>query len=279
MDKSKIKNFMIILLLLVNAFLLTIVISNYSEERQAELYRKDALESVLSQSGKTLNPNIKFPESIPPQVSLKRDIDSEKKFIASLLGRCDMKDLGGNIYYYDGKDGKAKFRGTGEFEILLNSGVIPKGNDPVDSAKVALRKLGIEYSGEGSTVETDGGNTTVTLNCSWNGTPIYNSKISFSFTSEYLMIITGNRPLDKEDVIQSTENYPDSITLLMNFLQTINDTGEVCSEIKDMQIGYFLTSAVSGDCTLKPVWCIQTDSKSYYINAQTGAAEKLETAS
>lgn len=278
MDKSKIKNFIIILLFLVNVFLLTIVISNYTEERQAELYRKEALENVLSENGISINPDIELPESIPPQVSLKRNVESEKKFISSLLGKSSMKDLGGNIYYYYGSNGEAKFRGTGVFEILLNAGVIPKGNDPIDAAKVALRKLGIEYNGDGSTVETDGGNTTVTLNCSWNGTPIYNSKISFFFVSEYLMIITGSRPLDKEYVVQSTENYPDSITLLMNFLQTINDTGEVCNEIKDMQIGYFISSAVSGDCTLKPVWCIQTNSKSYYINAQTGEAEKLGSA-
>ena len=279
MDKSRIKNFIIILLLLVNVFLLYIVISNFREERQAELYRKEALENVLSENGIKLNPNIELPDSIPPLVSLKRDTEIEQKLVSALIGKCDVKDLGGNIYFYEGPDGQAKFRGTGDFEILLNSGVIPKVKNPVDSARIALKKLGIECSDEDSSVNSEGGNTTVVLNCSWNGTPIYNSKISFYLTSEYLMLISGSRPLDKEYVIQSTENYTDSITLLMSFLKNVRETGEVCSEIKDMQIGYFLNSAVSGDCTLKPVWCIQTDSKAYYIDAQTGKAEKFEIAS
>lgn len=276
MDKARVKNFIICILFLVNAFLLVIVLESYGEERRAYLYRREALEKVLEDNGISLNSEIKLPEKIPPQISLKRDIKNELDEISALIGECKAEDLGGNIYFYSGPDGEAKFRGTGEFEILLRAGVIRKGKNPVESAVAALKKLGIEYSDASPLIENDGQNIIVTLSCSLDKTPVYNSRISFYFNSENLTLIIGNRPQSKKYSAVSSENYPDSVTVLMNFLENIRQTGEVCSKIEKLEIGYFLNSAVSGDCTLKPVWCIQTDAKPYYIDAQSGEPIKIK---
>lgn len=279
MDNSRVKNFVIILLALVNVFLLVIVISSAREELKAEIYRMEALESVLSENGIVLNSDIELPDKIPPLLSIMRDMKTERNLVSDLIGKCTGEDQGGNIYFYSGNNGQAKFRGTGEFELLLNSGVIPKGRNPVSAAKTAMKKMGIECSSIEPVVSNDGDNTTVTLFCSWEGTPIYNAPINFYFTSDYLMIITGTRPLDTKYSVQSSENYSDGVTVLMNFLESIRQTGDVCSEINDLKIVYYLSSAVSGDCTLRPVWCVQTDSGAYYINAQTGKAENIDISS
>lgn len=278
MDKSKIKNFIIILLVLVNVFLLYIVVSGALEQRKAENLRMEALTTVLSENGITLNPDIELPEIIPSTLSLTRDMGAEQDRLSALIGNCTAQNKGGNIYFYNGSDGQAKFRGTGEFEILLNPGVIALGKNPVDSAKSALKKLNLEYGDIEPIVENDGSNTTVTLFCSWDGTAIYNAKITFLFTSDYLILISGTSPLDTKYLIQSSENYPDSVTVLMNFLESVRQTGYVCSEIIDLKTEYYMYSAVSGNCTLKPVWCIQTNSGSYYIDAETGKADNLEAA-
>jgi hypothetical protein len=275
-DKSKIKNFIIIVLVLVNVFLLVIVVSNARERRHAELYNKQALENIFTERGIYLNPNIKLPDKISPQVSLKRDTDNEYKRISALLGNCVVDDLGGNIYSYKGPNGIAEFRGNGEFDILLYAGVISKGKDPVDAAKIVMKKLGIEYSDAEIVLEENGTNTSITLLCSWDGTPIYNSRINFYYNSKYLTLISGSRPLDIEYSVQSSEDYLDSATVLMSFLESVRQTGDVFSEINNLKIMYTLNSAVSGDCTLKPIWCLQTNSKYYYIDARTGRLENAE---
>ncbi len=279
MDKSKIKNFMIILLSLVNVFLLFIVISSDIEEKNAATYRTEALVKVLSENGIALNTDIVLPDSIPSLLSLKRDLETEKHNISALIGSCSAEDMGGNSYYYHGEDGAAKFRGTGEFEISMNSGAIPTGKDPVTTAKAVLKKLNIEAGDIEPLVTDDGTNVTVTLCCSLDGTTIYNEKISFNFNSTYLWYISGTRPLDTKYSVQSSENYPDSVTILMQFLEFVNDTGAVCSEIKALKIEYYMSSAVSENCTLRPVWCVETNSGLYYIDAVSGQAENVESSS
>lgn len=279
MDKSKVKNFILFVLALVNIFLLFIVISSAKEERDARAYREESLEKVLSDNGITLNPDIELPDTVPPLLSLKRDMDDELDSFRSLIGDCSASGLGGNVYFYDGVDGKAQSRGTGEFEIMLNSGVITKGKDPVAAAKSALKKLGIECSDIDPEIVVDGESTTVTLCCSWEGVVIYSARIDFYFTSDNLLLISGTRPLDTKNTVSSSENYPDSLTVLMGFLESIRQSGYVCSEINDLRIEYFMYSAVSGYCTLKPVWCIQTNSGPYYIDAETGKTESISSAS
>jgi len=276
-DKSKIKNFIIILLALVNVFLLVIVISSAREARKADTYRKKALETVLSENGITLNPSIVLPNYTPAQLSLARNMSTEKRNISELIGNCTVEDQGGNSYFYLGTDGQAKFRGTGEFEISMNAGVISTGKSPIATATATLKKLNIECSDIQPVVTEEGSTTTVTLCGAWDGTAIYNERISFVFTSNYLWLINGTRPLDTKYSVLSSENYPDSVTILMNFLEFVNATGYVCSEINDVNIQYKMNSAISQNCTLKPVWCIVTNSGSHYIDAQTGEAENIES--
>ena len=278
MDKARIKNFIIILLALVNIFLLFIVISGDIEEREAASFRTQALVTVLSAHGITLNSDIDLSESIPPLLSLKRDMGTEKDHISDLIGSCTAEDQGGNSYYYEGEDGNAEFSGTGEFNISMNAGAISRGKDPVASAKAALNKLNIKAGDIDPIIKDDGGTLTVTLFCSWDGTSIYNAKINVTFNSDYLWLIGGVRPLDTKYSVKSSENYPDSVTILMSFLKFVNDTGSVCSEIKDLTIEYNMNSAVSENCTLRPVWCVETDSGLYYIDAATGQAEIVESA-
>ena len=239
----------------------------------------EALETVLSERGITLSPGIKLPETVPSLLSLKRDMETEKHMLSALIGSCSVLDQGGNIFFYSGSDGDAKFRGTGEFEIKLNSGVISKGRDPAAAAKTALKKLGLESGDTQPLVTSDGIDTTVVLICSWDGTDIYNARVTFYFTADNLLIISGTRPLDTKSAVKSSANYPDSVTILMNFLESIQQTGHICSEITELKIEYNMSSAVSGNCTLKPVWCITTNSGLYYIDAETGKAENIESAS
>ncbi|NLV86442.1 MAG: hypothetical protein GX025_04415 [Clostridiales bacterium] len=278
MDKSKIKNFIIILLALVNAFLLTIVISNEGEKRSAREYRNTALKTVLEDNGIYLYPNVTLPEKMLPELYLSRDLSKEKRKLSSFIGSCTAKDLGGNIIFYSNANGQANFRGNGAFEILLNSDIIALGENPVDGCKTALKKLGIKYSNAEPNITVSGGSTTVTMLCAWEDENIYNAEIRFDFTSDRLFLIQGTQPSGSLTSQRQAENPPDAVTVLMNFLQYTRQTGEICSEIRSLELGYFLNAVVSGSSSLKPVWRIETDVGNYYINGFTGLPESLDAA-
>ena len=146
----------------------------------------------------------------------------------------------------------------------------------METAKDVLKKLGLKCSGETPELKGGAGNTTVVLTCAWDGTSVYNARVTFYFTASSLNLISGTRPFDKQTAVTAPGNCPDGTTVLMNFLQSVRSTGNVCSEIRGLDIGYFVSSAVSGDCTLRPVWCIRTDSRAYYIDAGTGKSLTLE---
>jgi len=277
-ENSKIKNYIIILLALVNIFLLYIVLNSASEERQASNYRRQALETVLKSNGITLNPKITLPDKVPSQISLKRDLSSEHSKVGELLGNCEAQDQGGNIYYYSSENGDAQFRGTGDFEINLKSGILASGKDPAAAAKTALNKLEIAFSGNAPALHSSGSDSKVTVNCSWNDTPVYNAAITLNFEDGWLIKIAGKRLLDSENPIASSGSFLDGVSVLMKFLESIHQTGAVCSEINDLRLGYFLSTSVSGDCTLNPVWCILTDSQPYYIDALSGKALSTDSA-
>lgn len=278
MDNAKIKNYIILVLALVNVFLLAIVLTNARQARRAAADRKQALETVLSENGIRLSKDADLSDAVLPELTLRRDAARESKMVTALLGDCNFSDLGGNVYSYRGKNGgEAKFRGTGEFTILLNPNAVGRGANAASTARSVLKKLGLKYSGE--TPEVSGGSedTAVTLSCAWEDTPVYNARVTFYFTASGLRLISGTRLFDTQTASAAPGSCPDGITVLMNFLQSIRSTGDVCTEIRNLDMGYFVFSSVSGDCALQPVWCVRTDSHAYYIDAKTGKSLSLET--
>lgn len=279
MDTSKIKNYMIILLAIVNIFLLSIVLKNVSDDRASKEYATAALERVLAENNIVMSENVALPEKMPTEVTLSRSLLKERRKLSSLIGSCSAQDLGGNIIYYRGNDGQASFRGTGEFEIALEKAIIPRTDDLLSGCYSVTKRLGIDLADIEPDLITDGSSQIVSLICAWNGTPVYNASVEFSFTPDRLYLITGMRPLDTEVSIRALEDYPDSATILMSFLAYARQTGDAFSEITNVELGYFISSSASGSCVLRPVWCIVTDSGKYYINGQTGKPESLEYAS
>lgn len=278
MDKAKVKNYVILVLALVNAFLLAIVLTNVRQASRAASSRKQALETVLAENGIKLSEDVVLSQSVPEQLTLRRDSAQEKKMVSALIGEAQMQDLGGNVSFYKGKNGgEAKFRGTGEFTILPASS-IARGSDAEKTAKDLLGKLGLTCSSEAAECSGSGSDMSVTLTCAWKDTPVYNARVSFYFSSDKLQLITGTRPFDTLTGTSAVSGSPDSVTILMDFLQSLRSSGNLCTEIRALDIAYFTASSVSGDSTLRPTWCVRTDSGSYYIDAAGGKAKTLEAA-
>jgi hypothetical protein len=272
MNGAKIKNLIILMLLLVNVFLFGLVLTDRHEAAAGREAAWDDLAAVFQESGIVLSPGVR--EAVALQgCSLRRDTDSEASLASNLLGAVSAEDQGGNIYYYKGEKGEATFRGTGEFSILLNPGTVESGHDPVQTAVAVLKKIGVRCDPDSAEVKEPGEGASVTLTVSWQEDPVYNAQVTLTFSGGSLYLISGRRMLDTMASRGETGLAPE--TLLMRFLDAIHEGGYVCSAVESLRCGYIVSVSISGDADLIPVWRVDTDAGPYYLNGLTGKEESL----
>lgn len=275
MDTSKIKNIIILILLLLNAFLCAAVISDRSRTRSAQAEAWDAAVAAMEKAGISVSEEISGEIETPSVYSLRRDMDSEQKWLEQVLGSVSRSDLGGNIWFYSSDKGQASVRGTGECDILLNADACETGRDMEKTALRFMRQLGLEPDADGARTSagTDGSGT-VELGCIWQGCRVYNAQMSFTFNDEYLMIVSGTR-IFEHSVPESRNKVMDELSVMMRFLEVVGEQGFVCSSLNGLEAGYIFSVAVSGEGTLNPVWHFTTDTGEVYINAVTGRVETV----
>lgn len=277
MDKLSVKKLIIILLTLVNIFLLVLVISITKQEADAERLRSEALVDILANHNIDLADGVPLPKKCLDVIVLERSLKKECSMLSALIGSCSYEAQGGNIYIFGGQDciGQASISGTGDFRIALDTAVIPVETDLAAAAKTTLKKLGIKYNENSLELGVEDGLDCVTVTCSYKNHDILNAKIKLYFSDSQLLFLTGLRPPDiKTDSLDANDDL-DSIAIMMNFLEYIRQSGQVCNTILGITTDYFIDSATIGDCTLTPVWCIETDVGNFYFDGVTGKSRAL----
>ena len=132
-------------------------------------------------------------------------------------------------------------------------------------------KLGLSCD-EDSLVPGGGSGEEYTVNCAWKGGRVYNAQLTFFFTADSLMMVTGTRLFD--DVEQdSGDGVMDELTAMMRFYELVIGEQWPCSRLEGLDVGYVQSVTVSDASTLTPVWHFSTDTGQLYINAVTGRGE------
>ena len=122
MEGRKIKNIVILILLMVNGFLLFLVVGQQMKVRQ---YQRSALtraSQVLEQNGITLADGLpgKVKTDLPP-LSVTRDPQAEADLAQILLGSSVQRsDRGGGVFVYTSAQGSGQFLASGDFSFTLN---------------------------------------------------------------------------------------------------------------------------------------------------------------
>jgi hypothetical protein len=272
MENSKIKNLIIIILVFVNVVLASALGADWLKN---DMMRREALSGVtdiLAAHGIALAQDADISDATLAACSAQRDFSAEKRHVTAVLGKVSVQDQGGNILFYQGENGQAEFRGTGVFNILMNDKAVKAGSDPESTARSFLRKLGIAaVGGTGSaSVDVTDGSGTVILYCRSGDAEIVNCSVTFTFASGSLILVTGTRPLDTVSVDASKDNLG-LATVLMRFLDIVNESGRVCSVLNDAELCYIQNaSTTSGTVTLTPVWRLTTDAGEFYVDGLTG---------
>ena len=273
MDHSKIKNLIIVILLLLNGFLLATQISDRAESRRSAQEALDTAKAIIAGKGIAVGDALESYVETPSVYRLRRDLVQEEEKIRELLGKCSASDMGGNIWFYNAAGGQASLRGTGELDVLF-SGNGYDGSSPEKTAEKVLARLGMELGVMSTVARETGGADVLEVTAAWNDGPVYNAKMKLSFDDDALLMATGTRLLDHAEDL-GTAGVMDMLTVTMRFMEVLEQEGRVCSELLSMDVGYLMSVTVSGESTLTPVWHFLTDTGDVYINALTGKTETV----
>lgn len=274
MDAIKVKNFIILVLLIVNVVLLSTVISD--RMRGSELWNEavEGAVALLEENGIVVSDEANLSARSLNQRSVARNGQVEAQAVDGFIGLTTTDDRGGGIIYYGGTYGEAIFRGTGGFDIQFSASGAPEAEDMERTALEYAKKLGISLLESSCRTTTSDSSTVLEYTCSSDGARIINCTVEFRFMLGRLYSVSGTRPLDHV-TSETDSSVIDVPTALMRFLELTREKGHICSELRGLELCYAFSASASGEGSLTPTWLVVTDTGEFYINALTGREEVL----
>ena len=262
MDRYRLTNIIILILVLLNGFLLFSLGQRRTAEQNAFRRTAEQLSALFQGDGMTLDIHAISQDLPPDGVTLSRDTALEEQAAAFLLGKSLISsDQGGGIYYYAGAAGEAFFRSSGSFEA---SGLLAD-RDPADFCRDFCRTF--SYSTPDIQLDSSGSGVFSTV-CLYGGLPVFNCTVTFSIENYVLTAVSGTL-LPKTGAAVAGETPLSAAGALVAFQQMRRESVVVASTVLDTQLCYELQNT-GASISLVPVWRIVTNTEDYYVNCYTG---------
>lgn len=255
------KNIIIVILALVNAFLLVLMMVRRTQQHAARDRAETQLIQLYADSGVEL-PAALIPDEEPRLASVDpaRDLTAEAAFARAILGECTSEDVGGGIYRYLGDSGQCLLRSSGTVEAALDR--------PVGDPETFFEELFAAYGYAALSSDLNGGSGSVVAVRMLSSGMVFNAELELRFFQNRLLSVTGFFVPVVEQGEYETDI--DGITALVRFLDYSKANGEVCTMVTDVRAGYLLQSTASAFQRLIPAWGVTTDVNRYYVNMTTG---------
>ena len=276
MEWPKLKNIIILILLLLNGFLLVLVGTRYTESVQ---YERTALELTLVRleaRGIRVEADRLAPAGDLAPLIVERDPDRELRMAQALLGgeAVQADNRGGGLYLYQNDSGAVSVRAGGELSAELTGGPgLSADGNPERHAAGLLKKMGVDGSQIGVTEED--GWTRVRFRQTRGGRPLFSCEVEFAYSDDTLRSVQGALLATPDGAAEQAQvmTLP---TALTRFSEEITATGDVCSAIQSMEPGWRGTvQPMSGGVRIAPAWLVTTDTAQYYLDCATGALTRL----
>lgn len=269
---SKIKNIIILLLVIVNVALLAMVGQRRWEN---EKNQRETRQRVIAMMEKN---EISFlPAEMPGALTLTgRRMTLEppgEVQAAALVGEITDHGTVGARTTWEGPLGSVTASSSGELEARFTVGAYPPGADEAGRGLELLSSLGFEARQTGQ--ETENGQTTFRYVQLWNGVPVPQWTAELTWGTAGLERLSLRRLAGEEEPLTG-EGTIDAATALARFLEALNREGYVCSQVTDMYAGYATTG--SGTVSLRPTWYVETDTDPwrFAVDGVTGAVTAAE---
>lgn len=266
MEGSKLKNIVILILVITNFFLgLIMVVQGVTSSRRQTQTLLDAVD-LLADRGIAVNADALPQDDFPAAMTVERDSDWERQQFAALLGENFTAAQRGLVSYYQGDLGRAEVLEDGSFTVSFTPGALPTDGQELSAHGLAtLRRIGFDAR------VTAAGEDTLEAVQLLNGFPIFSCTVALRYENGALTQLSGTRLIGIPAADPSQSASLSTATLLLRFRSGIIDSGDACSAIRTATQGYVLSAASGGTPSLTPVLRLETDTGVYRVDALTGA--------
>lgn len=270
MPSSKIKNLILIILLLTNVCLLILVGGQAVQGSRMRSQAREEAIRFLRGRGVQMEESI-IPQSmgLRPQVA-ERDLEGEERAAAALLdGPVTAESRGGEVYRYFNENGSVQFHSGGVFSAQLEPDAFPLGPDRAAGCLVLMERMGLQ----GDILEESGDE--LLFRQTWEGSPLFTQQATLVCQGDRLAAITSGRQLSGSPQEDTSRQTITVATALIDFLNGVSVLGDVCNRIDRIEPGYVTAASLSGPTVLTPVWRVTTDTGAYQLDAVTGGVTRV----
>lgn len=274
MEWPKVKNIIILILVMVDASLLVLVLG---QQRAVDQYARSAVTravDVLARNGVAVADGALDDCGAMPPLACTRDIEAEAVIAHALLGeKAARQDRSGGLYVYESGTGTALFRVNGDFEARFTGGRPAAARELGDHAGDLMAAMGLE--GE-IAAAPEGRSGDVVVYQRVNGAPVYSCRLVFRYEEGELVSVAGTLLSGKTAPAADGGAALELPSALMRLLEGVLERGGVCSEITDLRPGYRVGQSFGAEMLLTPTWLVSTNAGSYYLDGVTGALTNAE---
>lgn len=263
MERYRLKNIIILILLLVNVSLLASLLYRQSEKRTMLRRSEEELITLFAASDITLSHSAISWNDPLPGVTMTRSAARERELATFLLGSGVQEVSQGGINTYYNAAGSVQCRANGSFDAKLQQ-------FPEDTEAFCKQFSSTFSCSEAIFSLDETGSGTATALCKYEKHPIYNSTVTFTLSEGDITAISGML-LPESGTATGEPDLLSCAAALTTFLQMRLEEGTVGSSILSTHLCYESQSTPASSISLVSVWCIETDIASYYVNCSSGA--------
>lgn len=270
MEGTKIKNIVILILLLLNGFLLVLMGGRYFQDSSSNERALDSAIQIIQAGGIKLDETVIPKQTTFRELQAVRDPAHESQLAEKMLGGAvTVEARGGDVYRCYNQKGWIQFHGTGEFLAEFEQELFALGEQTAAQHGAAvLERLGFHSQVLEDTVTR--GNGSVVFRQMLGQTPLLDCRVTLNYRNGALVSITNGRRLPGEPY--ETERFvtAPTATALMRLYNGLKDLGDVYNQIESITPAHTLSVNLTGTAQLTPVWYVETDIGAYKMNLRTG---------
>lgn len=271
MPWTKLKNIILVILLITNLCLLALVASPTLQSRRLlDQAREEAIRFLQGRGVQVGEDVIPQAMDLLPQTA-ERDLEEEERAAAALLGGpVSAEARGGEVYRYCNEAGAVQFHSDGTFSAMFSAGAFPAEEDRVRACEMLLERMEFQCR------LVEEGERKFTFCQLWEGIPIFNHQVTVTFDSQGQADgLSGGRRLIGRPSSDPLRSNITVATALIDFLNGVSALGDVCNRIDAIEPGYITVVSLSGPVCLTPVWRVTTDTGAYQLDTVTGGVIRV----
>lgn len=272
MPVSKLKNLALLVLLLANLALLAVVVPNELANRREAENQRLSLQTLYAREQVTLDP-----EAVPETetlytLQLEENPQADLLAATALLGEQVLVQDDSTRYLstYRSQSGSCSIGRTGSFQAVLTNR--PPDRSLSAAAEQVLKDMGFQWHRLSEPRQLRDGVCTVDASQSVLGVPVFSRGLTLTWSNDTLEALEG----DFFTGTGSMARVGDQVCIsaadaLVAFLSARFELGWMGSAVVGMEQGYLRSeTAAAATVHLTPVWRLDTDTGSFYVNGITG---------